>query len=278
MSFEGMNVDQMQGLAKQLDADAQALYNLVNSLNGIMAGLLFTWNGPMAATFEQEWQNKNRPALLSAYTILTNLHKHLVDNINGQDHASALDTYENVSKWVDRALTPIDLVSQFGEKKYNPRTKDNRFYKLGVKDHNITFQLDQNTKLRRFFNYHDSTLLRAAHDLPFVEKADRFLVHTRLDDLLGPVGIALAIPDIGVNTYEGGEALKEGHYNDAIMNLGNIVADTGNPVGLLAGGTIRLLAEDYELGEKVLNGTEPAYSEGQIFMQAGKLTLNAFFG
>lgn len=288
MSFEGMNVDQMQGLAKQIESDAQALYNLVNNLNGILAGLIFTWNGPMAATFEQDWQHKNRPALLNAYTILTNLHTHLVDNINGQDSASAAEggwtigrvfgDYENVSKWVDRALTPIGLVSQFGEKKYNPRTKDNRFYKLGIKDHNITFRLDQGTKLERFFNYHDSKVLRAAHNLSFVEKTDRFLVHTRLDDVLGPVGILLAIPDIGVNAYQGVEALHEGHYNDAIMNLGNIVADTGNPVGFLAGGTIRLLAEDYELGEKVFNGTEPAYSEGQIFVQAGKLTLNAFFG
>ena len=38
MSFEGMDVDQLQGLAKQVDADAQALYNLVTSLNGVIGG------------------------------------------------------------------------------------------------------------------------------------------------------------------------------------------------------------------------------------------------
>ena len=296
MSFEGMNVDQMRGLAKQVDADAQALYNLVNNLNGVLAGLIFTWNGPVAAAFEHEWQHKNRPALLNAYTILTNLHAHLVDNISQQTAASAAEggwttgrvasDLDNVKKWVDRGLQPFDLAHQLREKKYDPRTDDSREYKigfgdhplLGIREHHITFQLDHGTKLERFFAYHDSPAIRFARDLPFVEKADRFLVHTRLDDFLGPVGVLLALPDIATNLYEGGAALSQGHYNDAIMNLGNIVADTGNPVGLLAGGDIRLLAEDYEMGEKVLNGTEPAYSEKQIFINAGKLTVNAFFG
>jgi uncharacterized protein YukE len=113
MSFEGMNVDQMQGLAKQIDADAQALYNLVNSLNGILAGLIFTWNGPTAAAFEQEWQHKNRPALLSAYTILTNLHKHLVDNINQQTSASAAEggwTAERIVGDFENTVTALGLV------------------------------------------------------------------------------------------------------------------------------------------------------------------------
>jgi uncharacterized protein YukE len=91
MSFEGMDVDQLQGLAKQVDADARALYSLVNSLNGVIGGLTFLWNGPVAATFEQNWQSKNRPALLAAYNTLTNLHARLVDNINQQTSASAAE-------------------------------------------------------------------------------------------------------------------------------------------------------------------------------------------
>ena len=35
MSFEDMDVDQLQGLAKQINSDAQALYNLVTNLTGV---------------------------------------------------------------------------------------------------------------------------------------------------------------------------------------------------------------------------------------------------
>ena len=91
MSFDGMDVDQLQGLAKQVNSDAQALYNLVTSLNGVIGGLTSLWNGPVAATFEQDWQSKNRPALLAAHNTLTDLHAHLIANINQQVSASAAD-------------------------------------------------------------------------------------------------------------------------------------------------------------------------------------------
>ena len=66
MSFEGMDVDQLQGLAKQIDSDAQALDSLVTTLTGVVGTITLLWNGPVAATFEQDWQSKNRPALLAA--------------------------------------------------------------------------------------------------------------------------------------------------------------------------------------------------------------------
>lgn len=91
MSFEGMDVDQLQGLAKQIDADAQRLYSLVTSLADVLGGLTLLWNGPVAVSFEQDWQSKNRPALLAAYSTLTNLHTHLVSNISQQTSASAAD-------------------------------------------------------------------------------------------------------------------------------------------------------------------------------------------
>jgi uncharacterized protein YukE len=91
MSFEGMDVEQLQGLAKQIDSDAQALDKLVITLTGVVGTLTLLWNGPMAATFEQDWQSKNRPALLAAYDILTSLHTHLVNNISQQTSASAAE-------------------------------------------------------------------------------------------------------------------------------------------------------------------------------------------
>lgn len=123
MSFEGMDVEQLQGLAKQIDSDAQALDSLVTTLTGVVGTLTLLWNGPVAVTFEQDWQSKNRPALLGAYNTLRDLHTHLVSNISQQTSASAAEggwtagrvfgDFENVLKaegLVDPALSGTKLV------------------------------------------------------------------------------------------------------------------------------------------------------------------------
>jgi uncharacterized protein YukE len=113
MSFEGMDVDQLRALAKRIESDAQALYNLVTSLNGIVGVLSLIWHGPVAVTFELEWESKNRPALLAAYNILNNLHTHLVDNIDQQTSASATEGGWTVGRIIGdfgNALTAEGLV------------------------------------------------------------------------------------------------------------------------------------------------------------------------
>src|ERR1700760_3092660 len=87
-----MDVDELTGLAKQVDAAAQKLYNLVSMLSGALGELVLLWHGPLAATFEQDWQSKNRPALLAAYSQLSALHQHLTDNISQQVSASAVES------------------------------------------------------------------------------------------------------------------------------------------------------------------------------------------
>jgi uncharacterized protein YukE len=91
MSFEGMDVDQLQGLAKQVSTDAQVLSDLVTTLTGVVGRLPLFWQGPVAVSFEQDWQAKHRPALLAASSTLTALHAHLVSNISQQAAASAAD-------------------------------------------------------------------------------------------------------------------------------------------------------------------------------------------
>ncbi len=113
MSFEGMDVDQLQGLAKQIDSDAQALDKLVITLTGVVGTLTLLWNGPVAATFEQDWQSKNRPALLAAYNTLRDLHTHLVSNISQQTSASAAEsgwTAERVVGDIENVLEAEGLV------------------------------------------------------------------------------------------------------------------------------------------------------------------------
>lgn len=91
MSFEGMDADQLQGLAEQINADAQALSDLVTTLTSVAARLTVLWHGPLAAAFEQDWQSKLSPSLRAAAGTLTDLHTHLQNNIKAQVSASAAE-------------------------------------------------------------------------------------------------------------------------------------------------------------------------------------------
>jgi len=269
MSFEGMDVEQLQGLAKQIDADAQALDKLVISLTGVVGTLTLLWNGPAAAAFEQDWQAKNRPALLAAYDILTTLHTHLVNNISQQISASAAeggwtvgrvvadvregwDKWQDIDgRWVSPIQIPVGLIHDLSGKHYSPGTEA---YEEYSKAWNKLIQLDHDGS---FLKYHESSVLRYVHDASFVQKADKILVDTHIADFLGPVGMILAAPDAIVNTGEAIVDVKDHHYNSAIQHLGNVAEDEGGVVGLLAGGTTRLLADDYELGKQIQWGQVP---------------------
>jgi uncharacterized protein YukE len=91
MSFEGMDADELRGLAAQINTDAQTLSGLVATMTGVLAELTLFWQGPMVAVFEQDWQAKYRPSLLAAYDTLAGLHTHLVSNIDQQTSASAAE-------------------------------------------------------------------------------------------------------------------------------------------------------------------------------------------
>jgi uncharacterized protein YukE len=109
VSFEGMDVDELDGLAKQIDSDTQKLYDLVTTLNGALGELVLLWHGPVATTFEQDWQAKNRPALLAAYNTLSALHKHLMTNISQQSSASAADGGWTVSRAIGDAGNVLEV-------------------------------------------------------------------------------------------------------------------------------------------------------------------------
>jgi len=308
MSFEGMDVDQLTALAKQIDSAAQALYNLVTSLTGTMGGLTLLWHGPVAATFEQDWESKNRPALLAAYNTLTNLHTHLVNNINQQTSASAADggilsrvdggilstiagdAHDLWGDW-EKIANPAalihflpDEVHELSGKEYNPRAKA---YKEYNKAWDKLTQLDHDSK---FLKYHESPVLRYVHDASYVKNADKILVRTHIAPFLGPVGAVLALPDAIVNTGEAIVDLKDHRYNSAIQHAGTVAEDEGGPVGLLGGFATRLIAQDYELGKQLQWSDTPNPFSGDNFKQdwlpsieeAPKKTFdtvwNAFFG
>jgi uncharacterized protein YukE len=111
MPFEGMDADQLRGLAAQINSDAQTLSGLVTTMTGVLADLTLFWQGPMVAVFEQDWQAKHRPSLLAAFDTLTGLHTHLVSNVDQQASASAED-----GGWTaQRILADAGDVVGFGE-------------------------------------------------------------------------------------------------------------------------------------------------------------------
>lgn len=91
MSLEGMDVDQAQRLAQQLDGYAQALIHITAGLGTLTEELSYRWRGPASGIFQQQWSTQYQGAISRAAQTLTGMHAHLVANIQQQVQASAID-------------------------------------------------------------------------------------------------------------------------------------------------------------------------------------------
>jgi uncharacterized protein YukE len=238
MSFEGMDVDQLQSLAKQIDSDAQALYNLVTSLTDVLGGLTLLWRGPVAATFEQDWQSKNRPALLAAYNTLTSLRTHLANNISQQTSASGADggwTAERVVGDLEDGITavgvlgiPLTLISELGK---------------------APDSLDDAGPLTKAWSYAtDDHLFSLSPDgVGWVKSTANFIDDTHLDTGLkavGFVGSAVGVVKVADDSYQASEDLDGGNYvgaaNDFVGGVADGLQAYPSPVTYLAGVDLKL--------------------------------------
>ena len=89
MALEGMDVDQAQRLARQLESYAQALTHLTSALGTLTGELSYHWQGPASAAFQQQWAAQHRGALGGAAQALADMHAHLIANMQQQIQASA---------------------------------------------------------------------------------------------------------------------------------------------------------------------------------------------
>jgi uncharacterized protein YukE len=234
MSFEGMDVHQMQGLATRIDSDAQALYSLVTSLTGVVGTLTLLWNGPVAATFEQDWQSKNRPALLAAYDTLTALHTHLVSNISQQTSASAAEGGWTVEEVLEDGLkvtgdvgVPLAIISELAG---GPERAG-----AGLLGKAWSFSTE------------DYLFRLSPDDVGWVKTAAGAFDGSPLDTglkVLGIAGSAISAYNAVENLYRAGEDVSTGHYADAVTELAEGVADGlqayPSPVTYLAGVGLKL--------------------------------------
>ena len=296
MSYEGMDVDQARGLARQFDANANALAAIAATVTGLAADLAYHWRGPVSAAFERDWSARQGPALHAAAQSLSDLHARLVVNIDQQvtasagtggsvtggsvtggggtldrivkDASGAWNWWGKINFWPSVLGMPVDLIDKLSSDAYVANS-------AASKEYNQVWQglikLDHNSA---FLKFHESPALRYIHDLSWVQKgqeylgvADRALVRTHLASVLGPFGMIMGASDAIVN---GGQAINDlwhGHYNSAIMHLGTVAEDEGGVAGLVGGFSVRLLAEDYELGKPIQWSQLPSDFTGGNFQR-----------
>jgi len=264
MSFEGMDVDQLTALAKQVDADAQALHSLVTGLTGIVGTLNFFWQGPMVAAFEQDWQSKNRPALLAAYNTLTDLHAHLVSNINQQTAASAAD-----SGWAAGAAglgsavlggiaTAWDKLGEEQERTSIPEYLISKEEELFGHDKAPTGKgpwawLEKHTEDPVFPEVKDTKALRWLHDSPALRYADDVLVKTHaykvLDRVVEPINLGIAVASVGVDLSQASLAAAHGNDYAAAGHVADAEADALGTIPIVG----QLAAFDIEVTKADIN-------------------------
>jgi uncharacterized protein YukE len=91
MNLEGMDVDQVDSLARRMDTHTRTLESIAAVLGGLAAELSHLWRGPAAATFQHDCETLHRPAITAAASAISDLHQHLVANLAQQVRASAAD-------------------------------------------------------------------------------------------------------------------------------------------------------------------------------------------
>jgi len=275
MSFEGMDVGQVQAIARQLDANARALDGIAGLLAGLAEELILHWQGPAAARFQHEWAAEHRQALHAAAQALGDMHASVVANIGQQQGASDADAgfgvlagtvlagvagglgtawsvAQNIDGKLSLAETPLDNIEELAKGEYDPLSPDFNQYD---KTWSSLMKLDDDGT---FLKYDESPALQWLHDSPGVRNAADVLGKTHASvvlDKLGPVGTAMGAIGTGVDVGNAGVAAAHHDYGSAGGDLVDATADglksTPYPPAYLAGATVALFKEDYDLGSQI---------------------------
>jgi uncharacterized protein YukE len=276
MSLEGMDVDQAQGLARQLDGYGQALAHISAALAGLAAELSHSWRGPASAIFQQQCTAQYRPALSGAAQALSDMHAHLAANIHQQVRTSAADAggggggvvsaagalgaafgaglssfHKFWDNKVDPFLTPLDKLKEVSGNDFKLGDPANSEYGMVWKQ---LMKLDHESPL---LAYKQSPIMLALHDDSHVQLAGRILRDTHADTalkVLGPVGTAMGLITVGGDVRHAIADAQGGHYTSAGGHLVDATAEalkTRGLVGYLAGADIVIWKENYDLASQI---------------------------
>jgi uncharacterized protein YukE len=231
MSFEGMDADELRGLAAQINTDAQTLSGLVATMTGVLAELTLFWQGPMVAVFEQDWQAKYRPSLLAAYDTLAGLHTHLVSNIDQQTSASAAEGGWTVGRVVNDLWQGTQTVGELTLIPLYLMDKEKELFGHG--DPEPTGRgpwtwLEKQTEDKVFPYLEDTKPVRWLKDTRALRYADDLLVKTHAYKVLkfaGPAGIAVGVATVAVDLTQAGQAQAAGNTYSAANHTVDAAAD-----------------------------------------------------
>jgi hypothetical protein len=272
LAFEGMDVDQAQGLARQLEQHAQALAQVSAVTATLAAELALYWRGPAATAFQHEWEGRHRPALSATAHALSDMHARLTANIRDQQLASAATTADGADSsaagsgtsgsgaagggtWtvqrivtdISEGKTPVDkLVDLMDASKHVP-----------VAGHSWN-QIKDAASHQGFWDHNRLHVMYALHDSSHVQQAREILGKWHVPGGLAVGGAILS----GISL---GQDLDKTHQDAATGDYGAVVGDTvdtaadalkaypgpGSQVTWLAGGDIALLKADYDLAGQI---------------------------
>jgi uncharacterized protein YukE len=279
MSLDGMDVDQAQRLAQRLDGYARALAQITAMLASLTAELSRHWRGPVSVTFQQRWVTQYQGALSSAAHALTDMHSHLIANIQQQIQTSAADHSggQAVGSGAGAAIAGVTLAGLLtgaGRAWNAVETADSRLSEVetplgkimevagnsdvtGRYDKTWTrlMELDNNSPLLR---YKQSPVLHWLHDNPHVQQADDLLTRAhapvvleKLDKIGGPVSQLSTVVSGGHVAAD----VVQHHYAAAGGQLVDLTAGalkgSKNPALYLAGFDVSLYQKDFELARQI---------------------------
>lgn len=88
MTFQGMDVPQVQSIGNQLKHQADQINSVISAINGLVSQLPGVWHGKDATEFESWWNTQHRPALQNAAQAVAGLGQSALNNAQDQINAS----------------------------------------------------------------------------------------------------------------------------------------------------------------------------------------------
>ena len=88
MARMGMDVDAVEGVSKQLKAQAVQIGSLIASIDKIVNGLPGVWEGPDSQAFVTQWWPEHKKQLLAAQTQIDGLGQSAFNNAREQRDVS----------------------------------------------------------------------------------------------------------------------------------------------------------------------------------------------
>lgn len=230
MSLEGMDVDQAQRLAQQLDGYAQALSHITGGLGALTEELSYHWRGPASGTFQQQWSTQYQGAIGRAAQALADMHAHLAANIRQQVQASDIDAGGGGAAGLGAraAISGLTLTALLG----------------GVSSvWRVASRVDD------YYSLVDTPL----SNIPKTsELLDRIPGYGFVDHASTVMGYAEGTVDTGEGVWD----LSHGHYGAAGGKMVDATASflktqKEDPVAYLAGVDISLIHKDYDLARQI---------------------------